>query len=167
MSFLYDINGFGSPNVIGKDIATVNATVSTCDGYIVGAVCVAPADEVSVTNKAPSQIVFDEIVSRYAFVAQGRGISDNYWLGAIAKCESKGMKLPTKTELAAIYTNACGVSAGTACSTTSVRASKGFAATYYWSATEHSSLYGWALDFGAGFQGGDTKSNENRVRCVK
>lgn len=187
---LYDVNGSKAPNQISstgvtsstttlestlgsgtssmKDIYLLNAAIATCDGYKIGSLCVAAADESSTTNVASSQAVFDSIVSRYGFNAsQGYGISNNYWIGAIAVCEAKGMRLPTISELGNMYTNACGVAVGTTCSTTATRTAKGFSALYYWSSTEYSAYTAKYLNFSSGAESYNQKSNTRPVRCVR
>ena len=43
MSIVYDVNGASSPNVMAKDIITLNATLTACDARI-GSLCLAAGD---------------------------------------------------------------------------------------------------------------------------
>lgn len=108
MSFLYDINGYGPPNVIGKDIGAINAAVTSCGGAKFNGVCFGMASIAPPMSNATCT----------AAVAAGTlGItecpaSDDYWAGAVAKCGGVS-KLPTKAQAALISDYLLGLSPGT------------------------------------------------------
>ena len=98
MSFLYDINGLGSPNVMGKDIGTVNVTLSTCDGVKVGSLCVAASDTAYSAINTCSDTTYDNNLASNPYCAA------NAWAGAKKSCANMGMRLPTIAELGTINT---------------------------------------------------------------
>lgn len=169
LSFLYDINGFAGPNIMGKDIATVNATVSTCDGAKVGALCLYTEDLVADSTYsyiASGSAAYNDLKDRGLITQGNSGFAQDYWAGAVYACDQKGMRLPTKDELNAIYKDACGGSG--VCKNPGQRTTKGFTADIYWSSTECNALGAWFQDFGFGTQYSDNaKSYQGRVRCVK
>ena len=69
-------------------------------------------------------------------------------------CKSIGARLPTKAELACVYTN---------------RATFGnnFVAGNYWSETEYSATYAWYTNFTGGTQTYNNKTSTYYVRCVR
>lgn len=76
LSIVYDINGAQGPNVITKDISTLNAKLSECDGQVFnGNLCVNAGDTTYNT------------------------VDGDYWLGAKAACQKLGMRLPSLSEL--------------------------------------------------------------------
>ena len=68
-------------------------------------------------------------------------------------CKAIGGRLPNVQELKAIYTG-------------KVTYGNNFQAISYWSSTEYSSIYAYAVYFGAGSSINDNKANGNYVRCV-
>lgn len=87
MALVYDVNGFGKPNQIGKDIGLLNAKITSCDGTKVGGLCVSGSD----TTYAPYG------TTTYGF--------PDYWAGASKACSDLGMRLPTQAEFNNIYPN--------------------------------------------------------------
>lgn len=85
---VYDVNGFGKPNQMGKDIYPLNATITACDGKKIGSLCVDIADA------SFTPISADPYFS-----------NDNYWAGADKACSDLGKRLPTQSELDTMYTN--------------------------------------------------------------
>lgn len=91
LSIIYDTNGSGKPNQIGKDVNLLNTTLSVCEGTKVAGLCVAPNDATfSYINENPW--------------------SDNYWAGARDACTAIGMRLPTLSELNTLYANKASIS---------------------------------------------------------
>lgn len=95
MSFLYDINGFKGPNVMGKDIGSISTPALACSGVrISDGTCFASAVTPTPMSLADCQ----------AAVAAGTlGITTcsfdgDYWAGAVAHCGGIS-KLPTITQL--------------------------------------------------------------------
>lgn len=86
LSFIYDTNGAGQPNIVGKDIAMVRADINLTSCVTVGALCVATEDEVITP------------ISEDPFNS-----NDNYWAGARDACLAKGMQLPTMAQLATMH----------------------------------------------------------------
>jgi len=96
LSFLYDINGFGSPNVIGKDIGAVNAAVTACSGAKVGGTCFSLATRVSTPMT----------IAECTAAAGSLGITEcpyntDYWARAVSFCGGVN-KLPTPAQAGAI-----------------------------------------------------------------
>ena len=155
MSFLYDINGFGSPNVIGKDIGTVNATISTCDGTKFGALCFAAADTAySPINTCSGGTAADKLYDPTG--DSNSACANNVWAGAIKACVSIGMRLPTKSELTTMYVNRATIS--------------GLApASFYWSSEEMASNMSWGQNSNDGSQAVAMKNHIGwpNNRCVK
>ena len=86
LAVIYDINGAGKPNQVGKDIALLNVALSTCSGITINGLCVsASATTFAPINEAP--------------------FADNYWAGARNACIAQGMKLPTMAELSIMIQN--------------------------------------------------------------
>lgn len=88
LAIVYDTNGSGKPNQIGKDISLLNATVSSCSGTKISGLCVSPSD-----------ITY----SPYGIVDFGSWNGPDYWAGAKKACGDMGMRLPTPTELDSMY----------------------------------------------------------------
>jgi hypothetical protein len=61
--------------------------------------------------------------------------------------------LPSKDELDKLYQNKVLIG--------------GFAADYYWSSSEYSTIYAWWQNFDSGGQDGNNKSDQHRVRAVR
>lgn len=155
MSFLYDINGFGSPNIIGKDIATVNATVTGCDGIKVGGLCIGATD----TAYAPINTCSSGTVADQAFDPTGDALSvcaTNAWAGAKKACAATGMRLPeggpVTSELNTMIANKSLI--GNLSNDT------------YYSATEYTSGTVWTEHY-SGYKDYFAKWLNYKVRCVK
>lgn len=87
LAIVYDTNGFGKPNQVGKDIALLNAHLNSCI-LLPGGVCVAESD----LTFTPGN--------------EGPYMSDNnYFAGARDACLALGMKLPSYAELDIMYQN--------------------------------------------------------------
>lgn len=150
VAMLYDINGFKAPNKIGKDIATLNATISVCDGAKIGSMCVLGG------NAAPQSL---NTCAGSPYDSQGASNTNcatNFWAGAKKACADagNGARLPTITELTAIY-NANNPSLGMT--------------GYYWSSTEVTASAGMAqpFPFGSGMAVGSGKQSNMSIRCVQ
>lgn len=145
MSIVYDVNGFGKPNQIGKDISLLNATITTCAGTKIGGLCVAPSD---VTYTPINDLLVGDEESGYWYVA-------DYWSGASKACNDLGMRLPSTSELNTIWQNRATIG--------------GFAASsYYWSSTESDPSNAWYKIFDAGgYQSSFSKGANCKARCVK
>lgn len=95
LSMVYDINGKGSPNQIGRDIVTINAAITTCDVKI-GNLCTMGGD-VAFTPIT----IGDPRYQPCMYIGQDTCASDgNYWQGAGEACKALGMRLPSLAELA-------------------------------------------------------------------
>jgi len=93
LAVIYDINGAGKPNQVGKDIALLNVTFSTgCAGTKIGGLCVDNND----TTFSPSNEPCIDITD---YCAPPNG---NYWAGARDACITNGKRLPTIAEAQAI-----------------------------------------------------------------
>lgn len=139
MAVAYDTNGFGKPNQIGKDIALLNATISSCDGKKIGGMCVAASD----TTYTP-----------YGTFWNGGAWDNNYWAGADKACTDLGMRLPDKTELNTIYINRATIS--------------GLSSTgSYWTSTPNGPSVMWSQNLNTGFQCTAILSGPYHARCVK
>jgi len=146
MSMVYDTNASKGPNTVGKDILTINATLSACDIRISG-LCIAAGDTTRTPINTCTDTTWDTNLTANTYCAT------NYWAGAKKSCSDQGMRLPSKTELNTIYTNKATISGINS-------------AAYYWSATEYSSDSAWFQYFANGVQG-LTKGNGYNVRCVR
>ena len=139
LSFLYDVNGFASPNVVGKDIGAINVdlSASTCSGFKAGAVCISAAN-----------------VSIVPISEDPYNSSNNYWAGAEKACSDIGMRLPTLAEKDIIIAN---------------KASLTGLSGYYWSAVEFNAPQGAIMWNSAdGGQGWDYRNvSIYKARCVK
>lgn len=74
LSIVFDVNGFKSPNKIGKDITTLNAKIASCDGTKVAGMCV--SDDITYS-----------------------AVGGDYWQGAKNQCESLEMTLPSLEQM--------------------------------------------------------------------
>jgi len=90
LAVIYDINGAGKPNKVGKDIALLNVAFGTgCPGVTIGGLCVSGSN-----------------VSYSGILAGPNPVTDtNYWQGANNACSALGMRMPTLSELNTIYAN--------------------------------------------------------------
>lgn len=79
LALVYDANGPKKPNKIGKDIALLNAKITTCDGTKVAGMCV--SDGITYSP-----------------------VSGNYWQGATNQCAALGMTLPSVDQMQSIRT---------------------------------------------------------------
>lgn len=140
LSIIYDVNGFKKPNTIGKDIRTLNAIVTDCDGIKIKDLCVGAND----TTYNP-----------FGTFVQNSKTYDDWWAGAINACEAQGMRLPSRDELNIIYKNR-----------KRIKGLSKFA--YYWSSTEDKDWKAWVQNLNAtGNTRTSTKSEIMNVRCVK
>jgi hypothetical protein len=152
MAMLYDTNGFGKPNKIGKDIIALNSSISLCSGVEIGGLCVdtnnlafSPintCDEGTAEDKA-----YDPSGSTFANCAT------NYWAGAKKACDTMGKKLPSQTELATLYTNRVAIG--------------NFTTGTYFSSLESNSTNVWGHRFSDGHQYTTAKHYDTYARCVK
>ncbi len=101
LAILYDVTGFGNPNIYGtgdsgklKDIRGINVSIKTgADILILG------------TNYSPVDCS-DSTAEGYEYCNANdisKGYTSNYWVGAKKACAEQGMKLPTMAELTALY----------------------------------------------------------------
>jgi len=89
LAVIYDINGGGKPNQVGKDIALLNVSFGTgCTGPTIGGLCINGSD----TTYTP--------ISEAPYMS-----NDNFWAGARDACIAQGMRLPTQSDLSIIYAN--------------------------------------------------------------
>lgn len=143
ISMVYDINGYGKPNQVGRDIATLNATITTCDGVKVGSLCVSGGD---ITSYLPDGTYTDPW-----------GSNPDYWAGAKKACVEQGMRLPTTDELNVLYQNY-----------KNGENTVGMGPYDYWSSTEGNVSRAWFQSFASGYRAGDSgKGSQLRVRCVQ
>ena len=148
MSMVYDTNASKGPNTIGKDILTLNATISTCDGTKIGGLCIAAGDTTRTPINTCTDTTWDTNLTANAWCAT------NYWAGAKKSCSDQGMRLPSITELNTIYTNRATISGINS-------------AALYWSATEYNAV-AWLQNFSNGYQyNGTSEYNAGNVRCVR
>lgn len=138
MALVYDVNGTGKPNQIGKDISLLNATITTCDGVQVGGLCIAAAD-----------ITYSPEIDPY-----GDG-ADYYQEGANDACTALGLRLPTKNELQTlIYPNKATIG--------------GLSGSQYWAADGMTMYRGTVLNMAAGtFSTPFRYASGINARCVK
>lgn len=152
LSIVYDVNGLGKPNQIGKDIGMLNAVITSCDGSKIGGLCIAAGD----TAYVPLGTYTDTYYDGEDYIS---GDYDNYWAGATKACSDKGMRIPTISELNTIYQNRASISGLnlTAWSMSSV----------YWSSTESGPNYAMTVYFDGRGQYPQNKYNNPSLRCVK
>lgn len=153
LSMVYDMNGWGKPNQIGKDIALLNATISSCDGKKVGGLCVAASD----TTFAPINTCSGGTAADKAFDSSGDSAffcATNNWAGAKKACSAQGMRMPSLAELMSIYPNRGSIG--------------GFDAKDYWANEQVSVDTGRTWSFATGNQGYVYKERTDaKLRCVK
>ena len=148
MSMVYDTNASKGPNTVGKDILTINATLSACDIRISG-LCIAAGDTTPSAINTCTDTTWDTNLTANAYCAT------NYWAGAKKSCSAQGMKLPDLTELNTIYTNRATISGINL-------------AACYWSATEYTPSDAYFVYFLIKNQSGYyTKNHGINVRCVR
>lgn len=104
LSFLYDINGFGSPNILGRDIGYVSVNGLGCAGVKVGSTCFSSAFVPTPMSSAAC----------YAAIGGPLGIKEcdsdtDYWAGAVAHCGGVS-KMPTQEQLDALANKLYGLS---------------------------------------------------------
>lgn len=154
LSMVYDTNGFKGPNKIGKDVYTFNATLSTCDGTKIGAICVAPTDILFATYgslntcNGSADLSYDPYGSTNPFCAY------NAWAGAKKYCQAQGKRLPTGDELKSMYQNY--LTGGN---------TVGFSVVDYWASTDYAPDAADILH-STGKIYGSSKNSWRRVRCV-
>lgn len=148
MSMVYDTNAFSGPNKMGKDILTLNATISTCDGVRLSGLCIAAGDTTYSTINTCSDTTWDSNGTANSYCAT------NAWAGAKKACADQGMRLPSKTELDTVYLNKSLIGGG-------------FGSTFYWSAMEQVANNAWNQNFVHGHQITSNKANTDGARCVK
>lgn len=147
------INGIAATALAGKYVYNQDAGSFTWGPYN-GTYCTSPQCSTTVypapdtTYPSDSVLVDPATNSNVDFTAYP----------AQAACKAIGGRLPTVTELVAVYTG---------------RATYGnnfHSSGYYWTATEHTShgpWYAWTLWFSNGVVSEDTKNDTPWVRCVK
>lgn len=93
LSFLYDINGYGGPNVLGKDIGTVNVTKLVCSGLrTADGTCFAGAI-------IPTAITYTDCMTKKGALGINACASTNdFWAGAVAHCGNIN-NMPTQAQL--------------------------------------------------------------------
>ena len=100
LAIAYDLNGQKEPNKMGKDIRTINASITECDGIIVGSLCVDGADlRASSTLNTCGGSPYD---SQWT---SGTDCHQNRWAHAVMDCDTQGKRLPSIGELQTLYTN--------------------------------------------------------------
>lgn len=156
LSLIYDINGNEGPNIIGKDIGELNASVSKDDCIQVSNLCM------SAGNISYSYV--DTTIDSTWDVHYAHPY--NFWAGARKACASiPGMHLPVDSELTTIWNEYNSNSA-----LKSVLNSSQISGTY-WSGSEYVSCtpYAWYRKFPAGTRGYDKHKGESNgaVRCVR
>ena len=143
MSVVYDTNGKGGENTVGKDIQLLNASISPCDIRIGNGagLCLAGGDSTYTADGT--------------YMELDNSQQPNMWAGAIKQCTAQGMRLPSKEELSTIYQNRATIS--------------GLSLTiYYWSALEDSEWEAWGQYFGAaGWKNPTSKNYGAKARCVR
>ena len=151
MSMVYDTNASKGPNKVGKDILTINATLSACDIRISG-LCIAAGDTTPSAINTCTDTTWDTNLTANTYCA------NNYWAGAKKSCSAQGMRLPSITELNTIYTNRATISGLNS-------------AANYWSATEYNTSMAWFQSFATGGQYGTVTSSfkgfGHTARCVR
>lgn len=89
---LYDINGNQGPNQIGKDIGSLNSTVSITDCIQIGGFCLTTSNVTySYIDTTADQTWDSDYTS-----------TTDYWAGARKACNDLGMHMPTQTEFDSI-----------------------------------------------------------------
>lgn len=138
MAIVYDVNGFGKPNQIGKDIGLLNAAITACDGVKVSGLCVAPTDT---TYEPDCVFPYDDCT--------------DYWDGARMACSALGMRLPTKAELSTMYANKSKLSGMSGI----------YWSSEEWAGDQLQMAY--FEDFSSGTQAWTNKGDNYSARCVK
>lgn len=150
LALIYDTNGFGKPNIIGKDISLLNATLNICTGTKIGALCVDDADTTYTKINTCTDKTYD------SYLTANTSCANNAWAGAKKACMDKGMKLPSQSDLNTMYQNY--LTGGNTI---------GMSAAYYWSDADFTSNLAWNQYFVSGNQYSFNKTNLHNVRCVK
>jgi hypothetical protein len=148
LSMLYDINGYKPPNVLGRDILTLNASLTDCDGLNIDGLCTA-AGETTATYINTCLSSNDSIDSKGKSNLYCR---KNYWAGADLACKAQGMRLPSAEELNKIYENKDSLT--------------GFN-SFYWTSSEVDSSNVLIQDFSSGNMGSHPKKSSAGILCVK
>lgn len=143
LALVYDINGFGGPNMIGEDIGLLNATITTCDGKKIGGLCIGASD---------TTYTFEG-----TYKDKYNSTKDNYWLGAKNACESIGMRLPNQAEMDTITQNKATIPG----------LCQGATGCWYWTGTTYDSYDAYYQNIYNGYKGHYPFYNEGNVRCVK
>lgn len=150
MSIVYDVNGLAKPNIIGKDIALLNATLDTCTGAKIGGLCIAASDTTYSSIDTCTDTTYDSHLTANTYCAS------NMWAGAKKACADQNMRLPDINELNTIYQNRASISG--------LSLNSNYFSTTEWSSTTDF-LY---LDFNDGSQRITVKYDFwDKVRCVK
>ena len=147
MSMIYDINASSGPNKMGKDILTLNASITDCDGAKIGSLCIAAGDTTYASINTCNDSTYDSNLTANVYC------SKNAWAGAKKACIIQGMRLPSQAELGTIYQNRESISG---LDTTS----------FYWSSTE-SDVSSALLQLFSGGVSSSGKGNAINARCVK
>ena len=94
LAAIYDINGAGKPNQVGKDIALLNVSIGVCSGKKIGGLCADTYDTGYVFSNEP------------CLSMGGMNMCvPNYWAGARDACISQGKRLPTQAEASIMMAN--------------------------------------------------------------
>lgn len=113
LALVYDLNGFGKPNQVGKDIWLLNANLNTCI-KLPGGLCVAAGD-----------ITFGPTTEPCMWFSTDMCGGVNYWAGARDTCTALGMRLPTSSELNTMFVNKAALGINPATSTRYMSSSPG------------------------------------------
>lgn len=170
MSFLYDVNGFAPPNVMGRDIGSVSVSGLVCGGYkTADGTCFAGAF-------TPTLLTLAECNAQKATLGISACSSDtDYWAGAVAQCGGIS-NMPTQEQLDQLATELYGVTCGTStcwgtldydkASSIGLPSSGGF---YVWSSAEYSANSAYGRNFystGSNRLNGNRESSTFRAVCL-
>ncbi|MDD3437052.1 MAG: prepilin-type N-terminal cleavage/methylation domain-containing protein [Candidatus Gastranaerophilales bacterium] len=101
VAIVYDINGNQKPNVVGKDIGELNAVLGSDDCVQVGSMCISKADVTYSTINTTTDKTYDSSLCGTA--PKNLYCASNGWAGAVKACDNLGMRLPSNSELTALY----------------------------------------------------------------
>ena len=111
LSILYDINGMGSPNVLGKDIGSVNVTKLVCAGVkTADGTCFSGA-----FTPTPMSLADCNLAKGGPLGITACYFNTDYWAGAVAHCGGVS-NMPTEAQLASLANKLYGL---TTCSASS------------------------------------------------
>ena len=119
----------------------------------------------NVTTEATATTIGTGSANTDAIIAS-QGETETSYAAGLARAYSGGgyddWFLPSKDELAQIYTNKATIN-----TTASANGGSNFALDNYWSSTEYDSNGAWKQSFGNGSQGGNNKNGTKNVRAVR